>query len=258
MHVTRCLRDCLRNYSIYLCVYIHAHVCCVCDRGHKLRGQKTTPSHHKCAGNRYVLSNLLYVRSEFHSQHGKNKTQPYGQAPRQIDLHRSQHLPKRTLSLKKGPLAIGCWGVQRRMRINSHPQILLRQEQVQSLRHSQTPHRDGTVNHIHLLCISRLYRRYSGWECVPRSTEAKPHTRKGSQWVCGRFFIKTIRCSPRNGLSSRSSQSVQRQESRKRVVSLHWPPQCKQNALSRCFQKNWIWRELKPFLIQYLSAEYLQ
>lgn len=136
------------------------------------------------------------------------------------------YLPKRALNLKKGPLATGCWGVQRRMGINSHPQILLCQEQVESLRRSNTSQR--------WYCQSTfIYFAFPDWECVPRPTETKPHTRKGSQWVCGRFFIKT----PRNGLSSQSSQSVQRQESREKVVSLHWPPQCKQNALSRCFQK---------------------
>lgn len=142
------------------------------------------------------------------------------------------YLPKRALNLKKGPIATGCWGVQRRMGINSHPQILLCQEQVQRLRHSQTPHRDGTVNQhsstLHFQFIPTMVQIENVYkdQLMRKTHTALKTLEKAGQWMCGRFFIKTIRRSPRNGLSSQSSQSV--------------------------------WRELKPFLIQYLSAVYLQ
>lgn len=94
------------------------------------------------------------------------------------------------------------------MGINAHPQILLCQEQVQSLRRSQTPHRDGTVDQH----SSTLH-----FQIIP----ALKTLEKAASGCMEGFLLKTIRRSPRNGLPSQPSQSVWRQESRKRVVPLH-------------------------------------
>lgn len=85
MHVTRVSTGIARETTPFTCVYTYMHMCVVSViegtnsevRGH-LHLTTDVPGLDMCC------QILLYVGSQFHSQHGKNKTQPYGQAPRQI------------------------------------------------------------------------------------------------------------------------------------------------------------------------------
>lgn len=244
-------RDHPRNCSIYLCAYIHAHVCCVCDRSTNSEVRRHLHLTTDVLRFDMCCQILLYVGSEFHSQHGKNKTQPYGQAPRQIDLHGSQHtlapegwmsyLPKRALNLKKGPIAIGCWGYREEWELTLTRKFcyIRNKSKVWDVH----KHLTGMVMSIntHLFCISRLNRRWFRLRMCTKITDAKPQTAlktlEKSASRCGRCFIKIISCSPRNGLSKSILPECMGQESRKRVVSLHWAPCVNKMPLQDVFRK---------------------
>lgn len=87
-HVTRVSTGIARETTPFTCVYTYTHMCVVSvieSTNSEVRGHLHLTTH--VLGLDMCHQILLYVGSEFHSQHGKNKTQPYGPAPRQIDLH---------------------------------------------------------------------------------------------------------------------------------------------------------------------------
>lgn len=104
-------------------------------------------------------------------------------------------------------------------------------------------------------CLSFKLRIYAKSNWCERLMWHK-NTRKDSQWVWGRF-IKTINRSPRDGLTSQSSQSIQRLILSKTIVLLHWLPNSKQNVLAK--SKQWDTEEtVLTSLIQYQLAMHLQ
>lgn len=86
--MTRASTGIARETTPFTCVYTYTHMCVVSvieGTNSEVRGHLHLTTH--VLGLDMCHQILLYVGSEFHSQHGKNKTQPYGPAPRQIDLH---------------------------------------------------------------------------------------------------------------------------------------------------------------------------
>lgn len=136
-------------------------------------------------------------------------------------------LPPEALSLKQGPMAQDSEGRVKMMKsCYASPKLKTFTNTSESLL---------TIN-IHLLCISKFTLTHSDPECVQRSTGAKNicGIKTLEKAVSGEGFLlrESASRSP-----SQSSQSIWRLISSKTIVSLHRPPNSKQNVLARCLRR---------------------